>query len=340
MLFNDFFTGIEGQKDCISLLNHFVTKKMIPSALMFYGPEGVGKFLIAQRFARALHCKYFQEETFGNMQCPSCRKAVVGNHPDILILDEGSKIIKIDEIRMLIQTLNLKAFESESKVLIINNAENMTNEAANAILKTLEEPPKNTHIILIVSNLNEMLSTIKSRCVRVRLKPLQPEDISLILQQNHSIEATKASEVSLLASGSLKTALELSDDTSYAELKEISDSVIKLLEASELDPEMLLSTCEVFDKRQDKEKLIFPKLLDILYLYWRDVLVLNSGVEAKKMYVASGRLISIKANSVFRIMELIETVRKDLVFNINLRLAIEYLILEMRKIIEKEQENP
>jgi DNA polymerase-3 subunit delta' len=334
----DHFIGIEGQSDAVMLLVGFVQKRRIPSAFLFHGPQGVGKMLTAKRFAQSALCRNLPEESHASNQCPSCRKALQLTHPDILIHENPGKIIRISEIRDYIMKLNLKAFESHAKFLIINDAENMNAESSNALLKTLEEPPENTHIILVTSNLNEILPTIKSRCVKIRFRPLAPEDVELLLQREAHLPQTKAAEISLLASGSMQTALELADETNYAVLKSLAESVIGLLEIKDFDPEKMVLVTELFDKRQEKEKLLFPKLLDILYLYWRDMLILNAGIEAKRMFVAPGKVFNIKPAPIFKLMDLIQGVRKDLEINVNLRLAIESLVLEMRKVIENAQE--
>lgn len=338
MNLKDHFIGIEGQSDAVHLLTGFIQKKRIPSALLFHGPQGIGKFLTAKRFTQSALCRNLPEETHNAQQCPSCRKSLQLAHPDIIIHDNPGKIIKISEIRDYNMKMNLKAFESPAKFLILNHAENMNSESSNALLKTLEEPPENTHIILVTSNLNEILPTIKSRCVKIRFKPLAPEDVELLLQRETQMPQSKAAEISLLSSGSMQIALELADETNYASLKSLAESVIALLETKDFDPEKMILVTELFDKRQDKEKLLFPKLLDILYLYWRDMLVLNAGIEAKRMFVAPGKVFNIKPNSVFKLMDLVQGVRRDLDFNVNLRLAVESLVLEMRKVIEAAQE--
>ena len=143
---------------------------------MFVGTEGIGKAMFAKTFANMLFCVSDEEKPCGN--CKPCIEFLGNNNPDFMQIDaEDGKSIKIEQIRQLQEKVIEKPINSGKKVYIINNSELMTIEAQNCLLKTLEEPPEYVVIILIVSNENKLLTTIKSRCTKIYFESLSNEKI-------------------------------------------------------------------------------------------------------------------------------------------------------------------
>lgn len=151
------FKGIIGHKETLKLLENDLKTGLFSHAYLFCGPEGVGKFTIAKKFARNILCV-----DNGCEKCSSCRNFEKGSHPDFLLLDNSA--IGIEEAKDIQRFLSLKPYFSRKKVVLINDSEKMTREAANCLLKTLEEPSQNSIIILIAKNKNRLLQTIISRC--------------------------------------------------------------------------------------------------------------------------------------------------------------------------------
>ena len=168
MAFNDII-GHERQK---RFLTYLLERGNIPHAFLLCGQEGIGKRKTALEFARRLFCL----KKTGCGECRACVKLDRGSHPDLVIIErEGS--IGIDNSRMIAKEVSEHPFESDKRVIIIDNAETMTMEAANALLKTLEEPPPYNHFFIITSSEREIPMTIRSRCSRIAFSPLAREQL-------------------------------------------------------------------------------------------------------------------------------------------------------------------
>ena len=177
------FENLIGNNNIKEYLKKCIIDKNYSHSYMFFGPEGVGKKLFAKSFSEQILCldinknceKYAQTEN--EKKCDSCIKFDSGNHPDFEIIEPDGKSIKIDQIRSLQQDMANKPIISKNKIFIINDADTMTEESQNCLLKTLEEPPKYGIIFLIVSNESKILPTIKSRCVTLKFNKIEKEEM-------------------------------------------------------------------------------------------------------------------------------------------------------------------
>lgn len=168
------FDSIIGNKDIRNYLLNSVLKNTVSQSYLFNGTEGIGKILVAKEFAKKLLCL---EDKSGECSCKSCRSFDSSNHPDYVVINEEEITIKIEQIRDLTKKVIEQPIISEKKVYIINHADKMTTEAQNCLLKTLEEPPRFAVIILITSNLNNILTTIKSRCMKINFMDISNEEL-------------------------------------------------------------------------------------------------------------------------------------------------------------------
>jgi DNA polymerase-3 subunit delta' len=164
------FRDIIGQDKAISILVRSMQRGRIASSYLFAGEPGIGKKYTAITMAKALNCLTSPDDACDD--CPSCRKIDSGTHPDFLLISPESGQIRIEEIRAIDEMLSLKAFEGRYKVVIVDDADTMNQYAANAFLKTLEEPPEASLIILVSSNPARLPDTIRSRCSRINFSPL------------------------------------------------------------------------------------------------------------------------------------------------------------------------
>ena len=227
-----FFENIKGHKKIIEFLKDIVGEEKIPSSFIFYGPEGIGKAMVAKEFAKYI-LSYTKNGLYGDgINEESLRMFEKNVHPDFLLVDfayqavlldekeEEQKSIKIDTIRSIIKFASLAPSYSNRKVIIIDDADTMTIDAQNSLLKTLEEPPSSTIIILVTSKENLLLPTIISRCMRIKFSKLSPNDVMNILVEK-GFDFKKAEILSNISGGSISLAIK------YLELIDMISSDIK-----------------------------------------------------------------------------------------------------------------
>ncbi len=205
---------IAGQEKALEILTGSIAKNQIAHAYLFAGEEGIGKKLTAINFAKALNCQT-NSETFSHLtpreidccdKCPSCLKIDKGVHPDVFFVVPENRQIKVETIRNLEESLSYKPFEGKWKTVIIDEADTLNQSAANAFLKTLEEPPAQS-ILILISSMPELIPlTILSRCHRVNFSPLPLKTMEELLKYKYSAEGTelppeKAKLLSLLSGG-------------------------------------------------------------------------------------------------------------------------------------------
>ena len=202
--------SIIGQDAAVAGLEAALASLRVPHAFLFAGPEGVGKHLAAVEVAKALLCGKGPKKSCG--KCPSCRRVEAETHADLyaLTVPEGRSTIAIDEVRELARRLAQSPFEGARKVAVVDPADAMTVEAQNSILKTLEEPPADTTIILVAENTDALLPTVRSRCRRVTFVRQSDEKVKDFLA-GRGIEADTAEVLARAAQGSFAAALRLSE---------------------------------------------------------------------------------------------------------------------------------
>ena len=180
------FNNIIGNNNVKKILTKSLNNNTVLHSYMFIGQQGIGKSLLAKQFAKMILCQNYDLEECNN--CKSCVEFDGGNNPDFIYIEPDGKVIKIEQIREMQNKVVEKPVNSGKKVYIINDADLMTKEAQNCLLKTLEEPPEYIVIILIVSNENRVLTTIKSRCMKIHFEKIKDEEIEQLLLNNENEE--------------------------------------------------------------------------------------------------------------------------------------------------------
>jgi len=185
------FKDIVGQEKAVEMLSGIIERQRVASSYLFCGEPGIGKKTAAINFAKALNCLDPDSLREGHPtghnrfdawdECESCVKIDAGTHPDFLLVSPEERQIRIEEIRIIDDALSFKPYEGKKKVVIVDDAETMNIAAANAFLKMLEEPPKDSVIILVSSKPDVLPSTIRSRCSRINFAPLPPESCREVL---------------------------------------------------------------------------------------------------------------------------------------------------------------
>lgn len=207
-------TKIAGHEFQREILRRAAAENVVSHAYLFSGPDGVGKKLVALEFAGIVNCKSGGGSP-SECECGSCRKVEKGIHPDVVMVEfAGVRNIKVDQVRDEIEEkLYLKPFEGRFKVVIVDEAEKLNNSAQNAFLKTLEEPPPASIIILVTSRPGALLPTIRSRCQPLNFGALPERYVAEVLTEKAGLSPDDAELYARVSSGSLGAALRLDAET-------------------------------------------------------------------------------------------------------------------------------
>ena len=219
------FHQIIGHESIIEHLKNAIQAKKVSHAYLFQGEEGMGKKLIASVFAKTLQCEEGGIEPCNH--CKSCMQMDSGNHPDIIWVTHEKASIGVDDIRLQVNgDIMVKPYNSLYKIYIIDEAEKLTEQAQNALLKTIEEPPEYAVIILLANNINSILATILSRCVQLNLKPVEKSAIKEFLMTQYKIPDYAAGIAADFSGGNVGKAIKYA---SSEESMKIKDNVLHLL---------------------------------------------------------------------------------------------------------------
>ena len=267
------FSEILGQDQAKRRVERLLASGRLGHAYLFRGPDGVGKQRFAQALAMRINCRQTNgtnKESCGS--CPSCLKYRSGNHPDITVVRPEGGTIKIDRVRELCRSLSYPPYESVMRIVIIEDVHTMRPEAANSLLKTLEEPPENNLLILTAESSRTVLATIVSRCQLIPFYGLTLEQTKTILIQHcPEMHSTEAELLSRLVEGSPGQALQLS----RYNLIEIQQEVVSVISASPKDTETTITILELADKLSELKENLIP-LIGLLRLWVRDQMVLST----------------------------------------------------------------
>ena len=228
------FKDIVGNEQIIEHLQNAISMGKVSHAYIINGPQLSGKMMIAEAFARALQCE--KEGTDGCGECKSCHQADDHNHPDIIYVShEKPNNISVDDIRtQLNNDIVIKPYSSKYKIYIVDEAEKMNQQAQNALLKTIEEPPAYAVIMLLTTNADSFLQTIRSRCITLNMKSVKDEVIKAYLMNEKHIPDYQADISVAFAQGIVGKAVKLASSDEFNELKESALSLIKRLDDIDL----------------------------------------------------------------------------------------------------------
>jgi len=250
------FDRIIGNDKIKEQLKQAVNLNKTSHSYLFLGTSGIGKKMIAKEFAKMILCE--AEEKYCN-HCKSCIEFDSNNNPDFQMIVPDGASIKIDQIRQLQKKLLEAPIISKNKVYIIDDADFMTTEAQNCLLKTLEEPPEFVTIILIGSKESSFLSTIKSRCTIIKFQTIEDEEIKKYLSQNYGIENISEDMLDIFG-GSIGKAEDLKDKT------ELFSNIIESMRCiKKLDLPDVLKKADIIYKSQDDKNDILEAINVILY---------------------------------------------------------------------------
>lgn len=292
---------------------------------MFLGDSGIGKYLTAVNFAKTMNCQKVKLDSCDS--CVSCSKVDNLNHPDVIIVNKKAdrSTIGIDDIRQLHVNINLKCYESDRKICIIRDAENMTSQAQNALLKNLEDMPLQIVVILIVSQLNDIFPTVISRCKVIRFSPLNHDIMTRILSKEADKSVGEIEYVGHFSGGSLEKAFDFLND----DLLQQRDDLINLMCDNK---KRLLFYEPKYKSRQD-----VLCMLDIMISWYRDlILIIN---DMQDLIVNKDKIDVLKSvcgdNDLSKLTEIIENIistKKDISNNANVKLSMHNNMVEICKL--------
>lgn len=325
------FDTIVGHEQVILHLQHAIANNKVSHSYIFTGEPGSGKKLLASMFAMTLQCK--EKGVDPCLKCDSCKKALSKNHPDIIsITHEKPNSISVEDIReQLIGDVAIKPYESPYKVYIMNDADKMTPQAQNALLKTIEEPPAYAVILLLTDNADALLPTIRSRCVRLDLRPVSDNLVKNYLMEKLHIPDYEAQVDASFAQGNIGKAEEAATSEEFADMTKNSLRILKYAESMEVS-----ELVEAVKKLAEDKNNIYD-YLDLFLLWYRDVLMFKATREVDNL-VFKEEINAIKDQARDRsyeglenIIEAIEKCKKRLHANVNFDLALELLFLTIRE---------
>lgn len=310
------FQTIKGQEKPISILQEYLKQGCLEGGYLFSGPDGIGKQLVALNLAKVVNCQ--EQQLDACEQCPSCKKIDSGQHPDVHLLANDGGEIKIEFIRQLQKEISLKPYEGRKKIFILDNAHRLNPESSNALLKTLEEPPKDSLIILISDKPKLIFQTIISRCKTVKFAPLKRGNLEAALKDDYRLDQYSAHFLAYFCEGRLGKALRLKDTALFQEKNRIIDGFILKRRP---DSEIL--------GLKDRESV--RNCLNILATWFRDIYLLKSGLAQAELINYDRRQdLSLQASR-FSFLELNRAVSSliealsYLEHNINKKLLLYYL---------------
>jgi len=311
------FEDIKGQERAIRIIKGYLQSSTLGGAYLFIGEEGIGKHLAALTLAKAINCLNRQDDSCDS--CSSCVKIEKRGHPDLHYIELiDSDNIKIESIRSIKKDISLKPYEAKFKVFIINDAHNLTAEAAGALLKILEEPPKNSLIILVSSKPALLFKTIISRCKIIRFHPLERAELKQVLKKDYSLDDNLAHFLAYFAEGRIGAALRLKDADILKEKNRIID-------------EFTISRRPNLEVSSTQDRDTVRSLLNILASWFRDMYLVKIGASHSELINLDRKmdlLRIINRYTMFNLDDMLKSISDSLLYleqNVNIKLLLSNL---------------
>lgn len=321
------FAAIEGQDRVKRILQNSLREDKVSHAYIFTGPSGTGRRAMAKAFAQAVYCKVLADDACG--ECLDCRKVEHGNHPDLYFIQPDGATIKIEQIRELQKQFAYRASASGVKMYIVQDADKMTVQAANSLLKFLEEPTSQVVAVLITDNGNALLPTIRSRAQWVPFMPLSKARMTAeLLKEGHPAALVQAAVQLAAGTGAAR---ELIQGNGFAELRNLVIQLTK--ESLSRLPSALLTAQQKLTKGELSEQL--PRFLDMLILWLKDMVRLSLGHREDLVYTDQTEWMTQQAYQ-YRVehwiacLEHAVETQKRLRFHANSQLALEHILMRIK----------
>ncbi|MBW1989912.1 MAG: DNA polymerase III subunit delta' [Deltaproteobacteria bacterium] len=328
---------VTAQKRALGFLTRILDSGRIPNSLLFTGDPGLGKRRAAVAFAMAANCENppaaVGEPLFGAHgpceSCPSCKKIRSASHPDVFVVERSGAFVRIGQVRALLDALGLARHSARTRVAIFPEAAALNREAANALLKAVEEPPENTLFILIAPEASGLLPTLVSRSQEIRFTPLPEGVIRRWIQEQMPGTSVQAAALAVLSRGSLERARELSEGQGLSRRDFLADALAALPQKG---PSAALALAEILaaDKAQAARDL------EWILLWQRDLLMARAAPARLTNADRAGEILSlarsVSTDKLLADMAAVLSCERDLAcYNVNPRMALESLFLQLAK---------
>ena len=325
------FNDILGHEHIKEHFRNAVETGKVSHAYILSGEAGMGRKSLANAFALSLLCEKGMAEPC--MQCHACKQVLSGNHPDLIyVTHEKPASIGVDDIReQLNDTIQVRPYSSYYKIYIVDEAEKMTVQAQNALLKTIEEPPAYAVILLLTTNQDSFLPTILSRCVQLKLKPLKDTVVKEYLVQSLGEDESHADIYAAFARGNLGKAIHLAQSEEFGVMYKEMLRLLKHIKDTDIS--------ELLDyiRKVKEENLDIRECLDFMQMWYRDILMYKTTKDIN-LLIFKDEFSTVKSVSTTsgydgleRILEAIDKARIRLDANVNTELVMELMLLTMKE---------
>ncbi len=325
------FKDILGHDQIKEHLKQAAQTGKVSHAYILSGEAGMGRKSLANAFAMSLLCEKGLAEPC--MKCHACRQVLAGSHPDLIyVTHEKPASIGVDEIRKQVNdTVMIRPYSSYYKIYVIDEAEKLTVQAQNALLKTIEEPPSYVVILLLTTNLDALLPTILSRCIQLKLKPLPDSVVREYLIQSEQVPESEADVYAAFARGNLGKAIHLAKSDEFRQLYQETIALLKHIKDADIS-ELLDYIRSMKENGRD-----LYELLDFLQMWYRDVLMykttkdLNLLIFREEYSIIKSMSTLSSYEGLEAILEAIDKARVRLDANVNMELVMELMLLTMKE---------
>lgn len=325
------FKDVVGHRDLINYIQTAVEQDKVSHAYILNGERGAGKKMLANLFAMTLECEHHGQDPCG--KCRDCKQVDSGNHPDVIrVTHEKPNSISVDDVRKQINDdIMIKPYNGKYKIYIVPEADLMTVQAQNAILKTIEEPPEYAVIMLLTENADSLLQTITSRCVILKLRNIKDVLVKKYLMEQMEIPDYKADLCAAFAQGNMGKAIMLATSEHFNEIKEDAIQLLKYID------EMEISEIISAVKRVTAYKIEITDYLDVIMVWFRDVLIYKATANVDRV-VFGDQMKYIKERArkssyegIELILDSLEKAKARLKANVNFELVMELLFLTIKE---------
>lgn len=325
------YSDIIGHEDIVKHFKNSIELGKVSHAYILNGEKGSGKKTMASIVAKSLQCEEGGPDPCG--KCHSCIQAESGNQPDIIwVKHESPNNISVDEIRQqIVNDVDLKPYSSRYKIYIVPDAQLMNQQAQNALLKTLEEPPEYAIIMLLANSISKFLPTVLSRSLVLNFKPVEPLQLVEYLTSTLGIDQRKARFCTDFAQGNLGKAVRLAISPEYNDILEDSVRILRRIQDMEMD-DIVTAV-----KNLAKYKLDVTDYMDIMIMWFRDILMVKISNSPNKLLfkdeysVMKKQASKMSYEGVEEVLRALNKVKIRLEANVNFDIAMELLLLTIKE---------